>query len=256
MLRHSFKKALILSAFFVSGPGITEAEARCAFPSQSERVSVRQVLDGDTLLLSDGRRVRLIGINAPELDDLGDWRQWAYQAQVALDAWISDSRGNVVIYPGQEKRDAYGRVLAYVSDVDGVDLAERLLREGLAFSIAIAPEVRKKRCYFYAEQIARKARMGVWKSKLIQAQNLKSEGFALLKGVVSHQWRLKTVDVLVLDNKLAVVFKRTRVPVNMLGQAVEVRGWVVARSFKRDKLSFPYTIYLNDYDNVLLLEQD
>ena len=42
----------------------------------------------------------------------------------------------------------------------------------------------------------------------------------------------------------------------MLGQTVEVRGWVVARSFKRDRLSFPYTIYLNDRDNLLLIEQD
>ncbi len=256
MLRHSFKKALIASAFFVSGLGINDVQAKCSFPSQSERVSVRQVLDGDTLLLSDRRRVRLIGINTPELDGDGDLQRWAHQAKTVLEAWVADSEGDVVIYPGLEKRDAYGRVLAYVSDLNGVDLAERLLKKGLAFSIAMAPEVRKKRCYFSAEQVARKARLGVWGGKPTRARDLKEGGFSLLKGMVSHQWRLKTVDVLVLDNKLAVVFKRIRLPVNILGQTVEVRGWVVTRSFKRDRLSFPYTIYLNDRDNLLLIEQD
>src|SRR5687767_12005955 len=57
------QRALIASALFICAllPGLTRAES----------VRVTQVLDGDSFRLSDGREVRLIGINTPEFGKNG-----------------------------------------------------------------------------------------------------------------------------------------------------------------------------------------
>ena len=61
------KKALII---FVIGAFLWPIEnvaASCEYSGAFEDVVIRSVTDGDTLVLNDGRKVRLLGINAPEL---------------------------------------------------------------------------------------------------------------------------------------------------------------------------------------------
>src|SRR5690606_11632579 len=61
------KKASRWGAFFVFGLLASPVQALCPAPGAVPQVQVKQVVDGDTLRLTDGRRVRLVGINAPEL---------------------------------------------------------------------------------------------------------------------------------------------------------------------------------------------
>ena len=62
------KKAPWIGAFFVLAVWLTPAWANtCAPLKHSEQVTVRYVSDGDTLILSDNRKIRLIGINTPEV---------------------------------------------------------------------------------------------------------------------------------------------------------------------------------------------
>ena len=46
--------------------GTINTEA-CSTGNYQEQVTVKQVIDGDTVILTDGRHIRLIGINTPEI---------------------------------------------------------------------------------------------------------------------------------------------------------------------------------------------
>ena len=83
------------------------------------------VVDGDTVDLDNGERVRLVGIDAPEVGALG-----YAEATAALSAMVLNRP--VVLTPGAvDDRDSYGRLLRYV-DVDGGDTGLALISAGLA----------------------------------------------------------------------------------------------------------------------------
>jgi len=102
-------------------------------PSVGSRVSARivQVIDGDTVELQDGTRLRLLGIDAPELarDDT-EAEGGAEEAK----QWLHEQiRGATVeLRYGPERQDRYGRTLAWVYLDDGTLLNETLLQEGHA----------------------------------------------------------------------------------------------------------------------------
>lgn len=120
---------------------------------------VFKVPDGDSLnvRLDGGKRerVRLIGVNAPELDQ----RPWGERARRFTRSMVLERR--VVIEPGAEPRDKYGRLLAYVF-IDGRMLNEELLRNGLAVRLTVPPNTRYTERLAAAEQAARAAVIGIW----------------------------------------------------------------------------------------------
>jgi endonuclease YncB( thermonuclease family) len=87
--------------------------------------TVSAVIDGDTVDLSDGERVRLIGIDTPEQGQPG-----YAAAAAAMSAMVLGHQ--VVLSPGaQQDRDRYGRLLRYV-DVDGQDVGLAMIAQGWA----------------------------------------------------------------------------------------------------------------------------
>jgi len=86
---------------------------------------VVDVIDGDTVDVTGGERVRLIGIDAPERGECGFG-----EATAALRSLVE---GKVVrLVPGaRDDRDRYGRLLRYV-EVDGLDANLEMIRRGLA----------------------------------------------------------------------------------------------------------------------------
>ena len=61
----------VLVAFLLLGAAIPPLFAGFG----TETATVRHVVDGDSVILTDGRQIRLIGINAPELGRDGDQRR-------------------------------------------------------------------------------------------------------------------------------------------------------------------------------------
>jgi endonuclease YncB( thermonuclease family) len=87
--------------------------------------TVSAVIDGDTVDLSDGERVRLIGIDTPEQGQPG-----YAAAAAAMSAMVLGHQ--VVLSPGaHQDRDRYGRLLRYV-DVDGQDVGLAMIAQGWA----------------------------------------------------------------------------------------------------------------------------
>ncbi|WP_423814444.1 thermonuclease family protein, partial [Pseudomonas viridiflava] len=91
------------------------AQAYCPSPSGLTSVVVQRVVDGDSLRLSDGRSVRMIGLNTPELGKQGRSDEpLAVAARLRLQALVDASGGRVGLRPGKQVKDHYGRTLAHI----------------------------------------------------------------------------------------------------------------------------------------------
>ena len=235
------KKASLVGAFFVGAIWCLPVLAFCPAPSGLQSVSVRSVVDGDTLRLDDGRSVRLIGINAPEIGRKGKRSEpLAETARRRLEVLVRDSGGRVGLLPGAESRDKYGRTLAHVYGRSGDNLESVLLSEGLGYRVAIAPNVRLADCQRQAEHAARQAGAGLWRmSPVIRANRLERSGFAIVGGKVSDIRRNRGGIWIEVDNALVLQIPakwQRSFPASFLsglkGRDIEARGWVLDRSRK------------------------
>ncbi|HWT68856.1 MAG TPA: thermonuclease family protein [Pseudomonas sp.] len=233
------KKASLAGAFFVSAIWLSAAQALCPAPGTLTSVEVQRVVDGDTLRLSDGRSVRMIGLNTPELGKKGRSDEpFAVVARKRLEALVAASDGRVGLLPGKESKDHYGRTLAHVYGANGANLEAQMLAEGLGFLVAVPPNVDLVACQQDAERSARQAGLGLWRqSPVLKADQISAAGFAVLSGRVSKVQRNRggiwielqdSVVLRVAPNSLA------RFDANSLqkleGKQIEARGWVLDRS--------------------------
>jgi micrococcal nuclease len=139
-------------------------------PHHGHRIeaSVVRPVDGDTLVASaDGRRfyVRLLGIDTPETHRPGRPLECGgAEASDHMSALASPgTRIELETDPGQDRVDAYGRLLAYVWLPGGRLLEDEQLHAGLATSyvfddrpVSLYPRL------LAAERVAKRARSGVW----------------------------------------------------------------------------------------------
>jgi endonuclease YncB( thermonuclease family) len=130
-------------------------------PAGAERVRVDRVIDGDTLELSDGRMVRVLGIDAPETSNpnLRHPQALGEAATARLRELVGD--GTVALERDQTDTDHYGRRLRHVW-AGGRLVAATLAREGLAHAMSIPPDERHAELIRQAEAEAKAARRGLW----------------------------------------------------------------------------------------------
>lgn len=233
------KKASLAGAFFVSAIWLSVAQAFCPAPAGLTSVTVQRVVDGDTLRLSDGRSVRMIGLNAPELGRQGRSDEpFAVAARQRLQALVDASGGRVGLQPGKQAKDHYGRTLAHIYSASGANLEAQMLADGLGFQVAVAPNVDLVACQQAAESSARKAGLGLWRqSPVLKAEQIQRSGFAVISGRVSKVQRnrggiwIELQDALVLRvaPNLVGQFDNARLQA-LKGKQIEARGWIVDRS--------------------------
>ncbi len=95
----------------------------------SPTATIARVLDGDTIVLTDGRHVRLVQLDAPETDEN---ECYAAEAKGLLVRLLPvGSEVEIDTDPALDKRDRFGRILAYV-ERDGTNINLELVREGAA----------------------------------------------------------------------------------------------------------------------------
>ncbi|MEX6503839.1 thermonuclease family protein [Pseudomonas zhanjiangensis] len=233
------KKASLVGAFFVFGFFIGPAWAFCPVPGKLEQVGVLRVVDGDTLRLSDGRSVRLIGLNTPELAHHGRSAEpFGEAARRRLVELVAANDGRVGVVLGRESRDRYGRTLAYLYGAEGQSIEAQLLAEGLGFLVAVAPNVALLDCLRAAERSARQARLGLWRGSPVRTpEQLDAAGFALIQARIERVegnrgglW-LELGETLVLHVAPALRERfEARHGRELLGRRVEARGWVIDRA--------------------------
>ncbi|AYC34614.1 thermonuclease family protein [Pseudomonas cavernae] len=233
------KKASLVGAFFVSVAWLPLAQAGCPLPGQLPSFKVQRVVDGDTLKLEDGRSVRLIGLNAPELAHQGrSTEPFAETARRRLQELVAANDNRVGLRLGQQAKDHYGRILAHAYDARGRNLEAELLAAGLGYQVAVAPNTALVVCQHAAEAEARQAGRGLWRQAPVQSpQQLQAGGFALIRARVVGIERNRGGLWLELDGPLVLHIapkQLTRFDLPALqalsGRRIEARGWVIDRA--------------------------
>ncbi|HOU53188.1 MAG TPA: thermonuclease family protein [Myxococcota bacterium] len=114
---------------------------------------VERVVDGDTVVLAGRQRVRLAGVNCPEIDEpLGiEAREFALKMVGRKDVRVR-----------QDRKDRYGRLVTDIRLGDR-SLAEALVEAGLAHVFLIPPvDPKEAASLLRAQEQARERRVGIW----------------------------------------------------------------------------------------------
>ena len=118
----------------------------------------KSIIDGDTFKLENGEKVRLIGIDAPELSQPGGDESRQYLTQLILNK-------GVTLKKGHEDRDKYNRLLRFVY-IDDVCINEEMIRQGYAEARYLPDSIRE--CYIQLEIKAETAKAGLWSANIFQ----------------------------------------------------------------------------------------
>ena len=137
-----------------------------ALPPAASSAVVARVIDGDTVELADGRRLRYLGINAPEVRHRRG-QDWVYAPEPFAEEAAAANRALVEGRPVRleydaRRQDRYGRLLAHVY-VGETLVGGELLRRGLARVLIIPPNTRRAAEFEALQRQARQARVGLWR---------------------------------------------------------------------------------------------
>jgi micrococcal nuclease len=158
---------LLALALFTRQIAFPDAPREAAI-SQAEReklpegfVRVAEVLDGDTIVIEGGERVRFIGVDTPETvhpskpvqcfgREASDFTKQLLEGSIVrLERDISDT-------------DKYGRLLRYVHLEDGSLVNLKLVEAGFAYASAYPPDIAHAAEFSAAMAAAREAKTGLW----------------------------------------------------------------------------------------------
>ena len=135
---------------------ITTVLAGCVADIE-DQVRVVRIIDGDTIEIEGGERVRYIGIDTPEVYPSAEY--------YGMEAWEKNQElvGGclVTLESDVSDRDRYGRLLRYVY-VDGVFVNAELVRLGCARAEPYPPDTRHHELLEQLEEEARAAHRGLW----------------------------------------------------------------------------------------------
>jgi len=197
--------------------------------------TVVKVYDGDTIILKNGERVRLLGINTPEIESRHRQEETGGQA---AKQWLQDklNGGQVYLEYDKQQRDKYQRLLAHCFLPDDEHLNHSIIEAGLATLSIIPPNVRYSQTLISAQQKAEQAKRGIWSQaeyKPRKASSLSkgnSKGWHRLLATANAIKQGRSYVRLVLSKNIDI-----RIPIanldlfpaleSYLGKPLEIRGW-------------------------------
>ena len=198
--------------------------------------SVKTVYDGDTVELGDGRKIRLLGINTPEIQHKD---KMAEAGGDDAKAWLINKlqHAKVRLEFDVEKTDKYGRTLAYLFSENKEHINLSLVKAGLATISIYPPNLRYVNELIAAENEAEQDKSGIWQRPEYAAIPVGSlteaghQGWTRLVGkVVSIRNTSKSV-YLVFSSQFEARIERQWLSLfpdvnDYVGKTVEVRGWL------------------------------
>lgn len=116
---------------------------------------VTRVIDGDTFETETGEKVRLIGINAPEISDIFGKEAKQYLSYLIENKTVDLQTDNI-----SNDRDRYQRLLRYVI-LDDIDINKKMVSDGYAFAY-LKYRFSKSNEYEQAQLEARENNNGIW----------------------------------------------------------------------------------------------
>jgi len=146
--------SILIAAFLLS----CASDGENRLPDTEGQVRIARVIDGDTIEIEGGARVRYIGIDAPEV-----YPQTGYYGP---EAWAKNRElvegKTVTLEKDVSDTDVYGRLLRYVY-VNGVFVNGELVRLGCARAISYPPDTKYQERLSQLEEEAREAPRGLWR---------------------------------------------------------------------------------------------
>ncbi|WP_138379046.1 thermonuclease family protein [Luteithermobacter gelatinilyticus] len=212
---------------------------------KAERRRVSHVIDGDTLVLQDGREVRLVGLQAPKLP-LGrkGFREWPF-AREARETLEMLTRGAfVTLYYGGRKVDRYGRILAHLVRDDGLWVQGDMLSRGMARVYSFPDNRALVAEMLTRERAARAARRGIWRLTYYAVKDHLEAGrflnsFQIVEGRVREVARRRSITYLnfgadwrqdftvVIRGRARRLFEKTGLDLdNLKNKKIRIRGWL------------------------------
>lgn len=231
-----------------------------------EQAVVTRVVDGDTVVLEDGREVRLVGIMAPKLA-LG--RAWmndqplSHEAKAALEALVLNR--TVILGYGGARLDRHGRLLAHLLRDDGAWVQGAMLEAGMARVYTFADNRAAVAQMLALEGQARDASRGIWAEAAYAVRPAEDphaiplDSYELIEGVVreaadidrriflnfGENW--KTDVTATISPADRAIFRATHVDLLALeGKRVRVRGWTGWRNGPSIVIDHPEQIEVLD----------
>jgi endonuclease YncB( thermonuclease family) len=221
-------KKVLFSAFFVVGLIVftTNRYASANSPSnkqcptiegfnskdiQSDKVKWH--VDGDTIHTATGRKLRLLNINAPEINPNNNKPAENY-AKEALSNLKRLTPKNKNIYWTYDEiiKDRYGRELVYLFDHQGHFVNAEMIASGLAQQLVVPPNQKYWRCLQEIEHQARTKKIGIWSDLSNERRSIEqiqvADGFNRISGTISEKKMSRKYQWLILDNHLWVGIKR------------------------------------------------
>lgn len=210
----------------------------CANDNFDQDVAVKTVIDGDTVILSDNRHVRLIGINTPEIGHNGEASQPGAKAAREFLVDLFKTNKSLRLKYDRVKTDKYGRTLAHLFLPDGTSLESLILQRGLATTLTIPPDLDLLDCYQQSQQHAIDAGIGLWTLEQYQAIpvsriNRQDTGYRIISGVVKHVGESRTAIWINLTDDVVLKINRENLQYfgpddlhNLPGKDVIARGWL------------------------------
>lgn len=146
----AFFSFLMLMVILPHGVSAATAEG------ETTLMRVVRVVDGDTIWVEGGEKIRYVGVDTPERE------QAFYREARSKNLELVGGSVVEVVVCRDEPRDRYGRLLAWIY-VDGLDVGGELLKAGLARVLMIPPcGLLKAREYKALEKEAKRRELGVW----------------------------------------------------------------------------------------------
>jgi micrococcal nuclease len=127
--------------------------------------AVVRIVDGDTIIVTGGTRVRLIGVDTPEtVDPASPVQCFGPEATRYATELLPVGTGVRLVYD-VERLDRFGRTLAYVYKLtDGVFVNLAMARSGFALQLTVPPNVAHAEQFRAAVAEARTASRGLWQA--------------------------------------------------------------------------------------------
>jgi|SRR3989344_3222001 len=139
----------------------TKIETNSSIPSVAKQlVKVTRVIDGDTIEIEGGQKIRYIGINTPETVDPQSPVQCFGSEATFKNRELVEGRA-ILIEKDVSETDKYRRLLRYVY-IGDIFVNEYLVRQGFAYASTFPPDVKYQEQLRQAEQEARQNQKGLW----------------------------------------------------------------------------------------------
>ena len=125
-------------------------------------VRISWVADGDTAVLEDGRHVRYIGVDCPEIDHANHRAAPMGYAARDLNRHLTGGWQLRLVFD-RDRFDRYGRTLAYVYRRDGLFINGELLEKGYAWVLSRYPNVTQAQTLLAVQRTAMQNGRGIWR---------------------------------------------------------------------------------------------